>query len=100
MLGSDPQPGANAVVSGRKEREVGGWIAPRFPESKAVKRAVDGKSCLAVHSLQPALRLRCRARKFLHVTACRTAGFAGRLAPRKCAQSSMNDRPVNGSGAA
>src|SRR5215211_2879745 len=62
-----------------------GWIAPRFPESKAVKRAVDGKSCLAVHSSQAALHLARQPRKFLRVKACRTAGFAVLSAHRKCA---------------
>src|ERR1700716_4750271 len=80
------------------ERELGGWIASVFPESKAVQRAVGPKSCFAVHSSQAALRWPRLPRKFHHLNACRTANFAVRPAYGRFALSLMSDRPDNGSG--
>ena len=58
-------------------KEVGGWIASRFPESKARKHGFGRKTCLAVHSFQAALRGPISPRKLLLLSACRTGSFTG-----------------------
>src|SRR3954447_134065 len=63
MLGRDPLV-ANGLAQAFLARGGPGWIAPRFEESKAMKRAAGPKSCLAVHSSQPALRSTHLPRKF------------------------------------
>lgn len=110
-----------------RSREVGGWIASRFRESKAIKRRFGRKSCLghdpekpqprimqiwnqpaampradlAVHSFAATLRWASLPRKFLLLTACRTESFAGRQAPMQRPPRSvadrMNDRVSNSS---
>src|SRR5580700_7541614 len=75
-----------------------GWIAPQFPDSKAVQRRPRGKSCFAVHSSEAALRWPRLPRKFSRLNACRTADFAVRPAQGRYALSVMSDRPANGSG--
>src|ERR1700704_2505388 len=74
-----------------------GWIASVFPESKAVQRTAGAKSCFAVHSFAAALRWPCLPRKFDRLTACRTAGFAGRQAKSEVPTVCMSDRPATGS---
>ena len=84
-----------------RSREVGGWIASRFRESKAIKHDPGAKSCLSVHSFPAALRFASKPRKFLLLTACRTESFAGRQAPMqrppRSAADRMNDRVSNSS---
>ena len=65
-----------------------------------MKRGSGPKSCLAVHSLQPALRLPRLPRKFPPLKACQTADFAVRGGPWKVRAISMNDHSTNGSGTA
>jgi hypothetical protein len=62
-----------------------------------MKRAAGPKSCLAVHSSQPALRSTHLPRKFHTLNACRTANFPGRSAQGRSALSLMSERPANGS---
>jgi hypothetical protein len=78
--------------------EVKGWIASRFPESKAVQRAAGAKSCFAVHSFEAALRWPRASRKFPPVNACRTARIllCGEFMEVRAV--SMNNHSTNGSG--
>src|SRR5258705_13134694 len=72
-----------------------GWIAPVFPEFKAVQRAAGAKSCLAVHSFEAALRWARLPRKFRGLNACRIADFAVRRAHGRsavCHERSSNQR--------
>ena len=84
-----------------RSREVGGWIASRFRESKAIERDPGAKSCLSVHSFPAALRFPSLPRKFLLLTACRTESFAGRqVHPGKATEfrtDCMSDRVSNSS---
>src|SRR5271167_42596 len=70
MLGGD---------AAARAAETQRWIAPVFPESKAMKRTAGPKSCFAVHSSAAALRWARLPRKFHRLNACRTAKF---LVPR------------------
>jgi hypothetical protein len=56
MFGGDPPFRRIASVQASVATGTQGWIAPVFPESKAVKRAAGPKSCFAVHSFAAALR--------------------------------------------
>ena len=63
-----------------------------------MKRDSGPKSCLAVHSLQPALHWPRLPRKFHRLNACRTGNFPGpRQLMGKVRVDCMSDRPANGS---
>jgi Domain of unknown function (DUF4164) len=80
------------------ERELEGWIASVFPESKAVQRGLGPKGCFAVHSSQAALRWPRLPRKFRRLNACRIAEFAAQPAHPGFVLRLMSDRSANGSG--
>ena len=63
-----------------------------------MERTAGRKSCFAVHSLQASLRWPGLPRKFLRLSACRTAKFSGPVSIGKVRVDCMSERHANGSG--
>ncbi len=63
-----------------------------------MERTAGRKSCFAVHSLQASLRWPGLPRKFLPLTACRTANFSGPASIGKVGVDCMSDRHANSPG--